>query len=80
MYKKQKRTMQLIKLRNLMQTISLRFLRTAKEGQDGKIGTRLAYCLENVVKVDNQLPAMVTGIIFRAQILIMKIIKQWNYI
>lgn len=41
---------------------------TAKEGQDGKIGTRLAYCLENVVKVDNQLPAMVTGIIFRAQI------------
>ena len=41
---------------------------TATEGQDGKIGTRLAYCLENVVKVDNQLPAMVTGIIFRAQI------------
>ena len=37
----------------------------AKEGQ---VGTRLAYCLENVVKVDNQLPAMVTGIIFRAQI------------
>lgn len=37
----------------------------AKEGQ---VGTRLAYCLENVVKVDNQLPTMVTGIIFRAQI------------
>lgn len=41
---------------------------TAAEGQGGKIGTRLAYCLENVVKVDNQQPAMVTGIIFRAQI------------
>ena len=35
---------------------------------EGQVGTRLAYCLENVVKVDNQLPTMVTGIIFRAQI------------
>lgn len=35
---------------------------------EGQVGTRLAYCLENVVKVDNQQPTMVTGIIFRAQI------------
>ena len=38
----------------------------AEEG--ATIGTRLAYCLENVVKVDNQMPEMVTGIVFRAQI------------
>lgn len=43
---------------------------TAEEDDNDKksIGTRLAYCLENVVKVANQQPQMVTGIIFRGQI------------
>lgn len=33
-----------------------------------QVGHRLAYCLENIVKKEKQVPALVTGIIFRGQI------------
>ncbi|WP_455665947.1 fimbria major subunit [Phocaeicola sp.] len=38
------------------------------DAENATIGAPLAYCLENVVKVDNQVAGLVTGIIFRGQI------------
>lgn len=43
-------------------------LPTANTNDHEQVGHRLAYCLENIVKKEKQVPALVTGIIFRGQI------------
>ncbi len=43
-------------------------LPTENTNDNKEVGHRLAYCLENIVKKEKQVPALVTGIIFRGQI------------